>query len=111
MKQIKYMVPLLLLFATGCGIGQNLGTSSAEPVNWEDYGLFTTIPKDLSEPQHVTWNSGLIEVDSSFYALQEFHMTLQENPVDPNSIKLTIDVVTPDDTKQSVTIHTTKDKQ
>lgn len=109
MEKIKYILPLLLLFATGCGVGHGISTSQQE--EWGDYDLFTTLPKQFDTPQHVTFSSGLIEVDSGFYALQQFDMTLQENPVDPNSIKLTIDVTTPDETKQRMTIYTTKDKQ
>jgi hypothetical protein len=111
MNKVKYLFPLLLLFATGCGVGHGIGSSSSEPINWDEYDLFTTVPSDLSTPQQVTWNTGVIEVDSNFYSLQQFNMTLQENPVDRNSIKLTIDVVTPDDTKQSMTIYTAKNKQ
>lgn len=109
MDKIKYALPLLLLFATGCGAGQQLATTSND--EWAGYDLFTTFPKQLDTPQHITFSSGIIEVDSGFYALQHFDMTVQENPVDDNSIKLTIDVVTPDETKQRMTIYTTKDER
>lgn len=108
MEKIKY-IPLVLLFATGCGVGQGISTTQSD--EWAGYDLFTTFPKQLETPQHVTFSSGLIEVDSGFYALQQFDMTLQQNPVDDNSIKLTIDVTTPDETKQRMTIYTTKDER
>jgi len=107
MDKIKYIAPLFLLFATGCGVGASI-TSTSEPA---DYDLFATFPKDLFDPYEITFESGVIEVDSSYYEMQQFNMVLQENPVDPNSIKLTIDVETPSKEPQRMTIYTTKDRQ
>lgn len=109
MTKIKYILPLVLLFATGCGAGQRLSSTTEE--EWPGYDLFTTFPRDLETPEHITFTSGIIEVDSGLYALQQFDLTVQENPVDENSIKLTIDVVTPDKTKQRMTIYTVKDER
>lgn len=108
MKSTKYFIPFAALFIVGCGVGTGVTTSSSYMV--DDYDLFTTLPKDFTEPQQVTWSSPVLEVDSSYYELSEFNMTLQENPADPNSIKLTIDVVTPDRKQQRMTVYTNKDE-
>jgi len=104
MRQIKIIVPLFLLFATGCAAGAGISTSqpAAEP------DLFATFPKEWTQPQTISWSSGVIEVDSAFYEVQHFDMTLQENPADPNSVKLTIDVRTPSSKPQRMIIY--KDK-
>lgn len=108
MKPTKYLVPFLALFVVGCGVGTGVTTSST--YTNDDYDLFTTLPKNFTEPQQVTWTSPVIEKDSTYYELSEFNMTLQENPADPNSIKLTIDVVTPDKKQQRMTVYTNKDE-
>lgn len=101
----KYFIPFFALFITGCGVGTGIQSTSVDT----DYDYFSTLPKDFESPYSVSWTSGVIEVEEDKYEVQEFRMTLQENPVDPNSIKLTIDVKTPDTKPQRMSIYTTKD--
>ena len=71
--------------------------------------MFSTFPKDFESPYSISWTSGVIEVEENTYEVQEFNMILQENPADPNAVKLTIDVKTPDTKPQRMSIYTTKD--
>lgn len=99
----KYIFPFAALFVVGCGVGTGVSsTYDHEP------DLFTTFPKDFDSPFSIQWESGVIETEDNVYEVQEFNVVLQENPVDPNSIKMTIDVKTPDTKPQKVTVYTNK---
>ena len=105
----KYFVPFIALFIVGCGVGTGI-QSSGTPVDQPDVDFFSTFPKDFKNPYSVNFSSGYIETETDQYEVQEFHMILQENPADPNSVKLTIDVKTPDTKPQTLSIYTTKDE-
>ncbi len=107
-KTSKYFVPFIALFIAGCGVGTGMQTTST--VSDDEVDFFSTIPKDFDSPFSVTFSSGFIETEEDVYEVQEFNMTLQENPVDPNSVKLTIDVKTPETKPQKVSIYTTKNE-
>lgn len=108
-KLSKYSLILASLFVTGCGVGTGMqSTTSVETT--PEYDYFSTLPKNFDSPYTVSWSSGVIETDDDVYEVQEFNMTLEENPVDPNSVKLTIDVKTPETKPQKVSIYTTKDE-
>lgn len=100
----KYILPFLALFVVGCSVGTGITstTTTHEP------DLFTTFPKDFDSPFSIGWTSGVIEVDSNVYEVQEFNVVLQENPADRNSVKLTIDVKTPETAPQKVTFYSKK---
>lgn len=104
MRKIKIILPLFLLFATGCATGA--GISNVQPA--DDPELFATFPTEWTTPQTISWSSGVIEVDSALYEVQQFDMTLQQNPADPNSVKLTIDVSTPSTKPQRMTVYKTR---
>jgi hypothetical protein len=104
-KANKYFIPFFALFITGCGVGTGIQSASIE----HEPDLFSTFPKDFDSPYSISWTSGVIEVEDDKYEVQEFKMILEESPVDPNAIKLTIDVKTPDTKPQRMSIYTTKD--
>jgi hypothetical protein len=104
-KVSKYFIPFFALFIAGCGVGTGIQSTSVEHTP----DLFSTFPKDFESPYSISWTSGVIEVEENTYEVQEFNMILQENPADPNAVKLTIDVKTPDTKPQRMSIYTTKD--
>ena len=92
------------LFLIGCGTGITLSETTLS----HDPDLFTTFPKDFDSPFSINFTSGVIEVDSNKYEVQEFNVMLQEHPLDPNTVKLTIDVKTPTAPSQRMSVYSTK---
>lgn len=103
-KISKYFIPLFALFIAGCGVGTGIQSSSVT----HEPDLFTTFPKDFDSPFSIKWKSGVIETEENVYEVQEFNVVLEENPVDENSIRMTIDVKTPDTKPQKITVYTNK---